>query len=155
MDDILYIVFLVAWVAFGFYKSSQKAKRKTVGIPAEPAAVPQSRGIGSMFEEILSSNKGVDDILGEFLGGKTTTNPEMAMDTVSYNAPVTESSEKRTFDKRYSKTPYTSKAFEEGQSATAGIVALNIDNQDDTSREFDFDLRRAVIYASIIDRPYK
>ena len=155
MDDILYIVFLVAWVAFGFYKSSQKAKRKSVGIPAEPAAVPQSGGIGSMFEEILSSNKGVDDLLGEFLGGKTSASPEMVTAAVPYNTPVPESSGKSFTEKRYSKTPYTSKAFEEGQSTTTGIVTLNDVNQDDTSHELDFDLRRAVIYASIIDRPYK
>lgn len=153
MDDLLYIAFLVAWVAFGIYKNSQKSKNKantskTIDIPEA-----SSSGKRSVFEEILTGNKNVDDILDDFLKGtEAPQKPSYQPDPVNHEQIVF----KQAFTKpKYSSTPNISNAFEEGQAQTKPVVTLSNENERDNGLSNDFDLRTAVVYAAILERPYR
>lgn len=153
MDELLYIAFLVAWVAFGIYKNSQKAKNKANTPNAMDMPVTQPTGKRSVFEEILTGNKDVEDILDDFLKGpKTTQQPNPQLDPVSKEQVVF----KQAFTKpKYSSTPNISNAFEEGQAQTKPVAVLKIENELDTGLSTGFDLRTAVVYSAILDRPYR
>jgi hypothetical protein len=153
MDDLLYIAFLVAWVAFGIYKNSQKAKNKANTTKTVHTPEIQESGRPSVFEEILTGNKNVDDILDDFLKDRETPqNPSYQPEPIADEQVVF----KQAFTKpKYSSTPNISKAFEEGQAQTKPVVSLSFENEQDTGLSNDFDLRTAVVYAAILDRPYK
>lgn len=153
MDNLLYIAFLVAWVAFGIYKNSQKAKNKANTSKKLDFPETQPSGKRSVFEEILAGNKDVDEILDDFLKGtEPTQKPSPQPDLGSKEQLVF----KQAFTKpKYSSTPNISKAFEEGQAQTKAVVTLSNENERDTGLSNDFDLRTAVVYAAILDRPYR
>jgi hypothetical protein len=153
MDDLLYIAFLVAWVAFGIYKNSQKAKNKTIASKQSAPIETQPSNSRSVFEEILTGSKNVDELLDDFLKGPETSKTADYQTESTPKEPVIFT---QTYTKpKYSSIPNIMNAFEEGQAQTKTIVTLFDDNEEDTGLGQDFDLRTAVLYSTILDRPYK
>ena len=147
MEDYIYILLGIAWLIFTVYKAKQKKRNAKPAADqlSEPSEYEQENGVKSIFNEILGTNipeentRSFADILNEY------------EEKQSQEYPV----EKIQIDSKLDTVPE-----EEGLSVFGKDVLDEIADsapQDPvTVRDFlDFDIRKAVIFSEIINRPYK
>jgi hypothetical protein len=139
MDDIIYLIVLIAWVAFAFYRKTQK--KGAAAREAERKARP-------------SGNPSPFPTLEEILLGKEPV-PEAEPDGMS---PVLSET---SFEKEYKLAGISS--IEEMNKPFFSQKSEVIDIQEDDDKpeynvidrlKTDFDLRQAFIYSEILNRPY-
>lgn len=154
MDDLIYILLGLAWVIYAAYRANQKQKQKSMtssatGPPASPREQPRP----------------LDTIFGEILGEGSSLEEVSFPESQSYDDITVKEleEEKRQFSRP--KTILETIPSEEGISAfdslykTAGRTSLTADEEEHISQTAlageGFDLRKAVIYAEILNRPYR
>jgi hypothetical protein len=148
MDDIIYLIVLIAWVAFAFYRKTQKkgAAVREAERKARPSGNPSPF---PTLEEILLGKEPVPEAEPVPASGPFTTDGM---------APVlTETS----FEKEYKLAGISS--IEEMDKPFFSQKSEVIDIQEDDDKpeynvidrlKTDFDLRQAFIYSEILNRPY-
>jgi hypothetical protein len=147
MEDYIYILLGIAWLLYTVYKAKQKSRnaKSAADQLSEPPEYKQENGVKSIFNEILGTNipeentRSFADILNEY------------EEKQSQEYPV----EKIQIDSKLDTVPE-----EEGLSVFSKDALeeiADIKPQDPvTLRDYlDFDLRKAVIFSEIINRPYK
>jgi hypothetical protein len=150
MDDLIYILMLVAWVAYSIYNAKQKKKQKE--LQNRPAAEPQpnyepeqtQKPQRSIFEEVFGE--------GQF---------EDFEETIEEEVPHVEETRKVPAEYTYYKPePMEVLAREEYITASQLIsdrenelVDIDLIDKPITYGNY-FNLRKAVIYSAILERPY-
>lgn len=149
MEDLIYLVLLIAWVVFALYRRSQK---KSAGA-RKPVAKPEP---GQDFKPMPT--------LQEILFGEEETYPKAPgprpvtwMDEGDYDAEPVETD----FEKEYERKGITSVEGTPAASPPSKIQLTEI-QRDEISDEISsggkkeetFNLRQAVIYSEILNRPY-
>lgn len=148
MEDFIYIIALIAWVAFAFYRKQQKkaeADRKMQGRPA-PKSDP---GTAPTWQEIL---------LGEVPVIQPEPVPEIPTIMTDGMSPVLQET---SFEKEYNKRGIYSIEEMDKNFRMADFKPAEIDKKMEPEGDQDreewlekVDLRRAVIYSEILNRPY-
>lgn len=147
MDNFIYVIALFAWVAFAFYRKSQK---KSEAARREPPR-PQPRDIYSPFPTMK-------DIFGEEPSIEVVPVPVTQTSTTDGIAPQLEET---AFEKEYKRsgissieemdTPFFMKKIEHTDLQEDELLTEYSMIEDWRAR---VDLRQAVIYSEILNRPY-
>ncbi|MFA4864151.1 MAG: hypothetical protein WC605_10320 [Bacteroidales bacterium] len=147
MDDFIYLIALFAWVAFAFYRKSQK--KSEAARREQPR--PQPRDISSPFPTMK-------DIFGEGPSIEVVPVPVTQASTTDGMAPELEET---AFEKEYKlsgissieemDTPFYIKKTEHTDLQEDELLTENDKIEDWRVR---VDLRQAVIYSEILNRPY-
>lgn len=156
MDDLIYILLGLAWIIYAAYRANQKQKKKVLTTPtsAPSQQTPpreQPRPIDTIFREILGEGSSLEEVIfPESQSYDDITVRELEKEKQLFSRP---------------KTVLETIPTEEGISAFDSIYKsdrakyLPADAEEHPSpatREEDwFDLRKAVIYAEILNRPYR
>lgn len=152
MDDLIYILMLVAWVAYSIYNAKQKKKQKE--LQNRPAAEPQHE---HEFEPD-QTQKPQRSIFDEVFGEGQFEDFEETMEEV---VPHVEEIRKVPAEYAYYK-PEPVEEMEKEEYITASQL---ISNRENTLVDLDlidkpitygnyFNLRKAVIYSAILERPH-
>ena len=157
MENLIYILIGIAWVAYSLYSARQKAIQKQAGMPprgpsqSSPLPIPGNQGEGkSLF----------DDILRE-LTGETKPVPQQVSEPTLPVKPKQAEKNVSALNQKY-----------EGYSGYKFITNVNTDfprNEEDDARNSKilegqktkdnsistkFNLREAVIYSELLNRKY-
>jgi hypothetical protein len=151
MEDFIYILIGVVWLGASIYRASQKRKEK-----ARPKASATSTPASTTRESKARS------LLEELLGGQEVSIPEPEVQEVEYAEPmrmeVEELDSSNSFHKEYAKFGYggVETLTTEGVSSLGRIIFKDQMpvNENKTSRHRNIDLRKAIIYQAILERPY-
>lgn len=151
MEDFIYILIGVLWLGASIYRASQKKKEKEKA--KNPANVPpQSESRESKARSLIE----------ELLGGQEVNVPEPEVQEVIYAEPVVMEVDDHGLSKSF-QNEYAKKGFGSLESLSAeGVSSLNrIDFKDQMplqenkpSKQITIDLRKAIIYQAILERPY-
>lgn len=174
MDDLIYFLLVIGWLAFSFYQQAAKKKKaQTKTAPREeyddnesyPYEVEQEYESQSEQQQPQPDFK---QILEEILMGKEM----QAEKTVSTQPQKEEMSRKEKkevniyqqyLEEEVSEGPFISEekieSLEERRAALENEMVVAEKDDDENSsfyqdRDIDFDLRKAVIYSEILNRRY-
>jgi hypothetical protein len=176
MDDLLTILLVVGWMALGIYQNSRKQKKikeakrqaaereayappppRPVAQKAPPVEKPAPQPMPETWEE-LPPEPNLEDVLGELLGMPTKPKP-VVKTPVSKPAqplkaePYSPLAYTPLID-QINKPQYESIEFRE-EHKTPGYQIEDSAHERWNYPGFDgFDLRQAVIYSAILNRPY-
>jgi len=160
MDDLLYTLFVVAWIAYGIYKGVKKnnqPKKQTVpqNNPKQksPAKSKVESRFESIFDEVFDISASENDEIGHPYSHEQVEKPMQ-------KAPVYEKyAEKEVLDS-YKGSDNITSVFEQESDDVANADQSDkiFDNQteggDGHENNTVFDLRQAVIHQVILERPY-
>lgn len=159
MDDLIYILALVAWVAYAFYKNSKKVKQNIPGRePEHTANDPQRPDFKSILEEMLL---GQETTAGPARPGGMTerrqeyTGYEDSLETIPTGSY--ETYEKQSLDDTVSMEvldPERNVMYNYDETAKEASPVYSEENATEESYREVFNLRRAVIYSAVLNRPY-
>ena len=149
MEDLIYLILLIAWAAFALYRRSQKKNATIRKAPAQPEPEQDFKPLPTL-QEIL---------FGEEESGKPGPAPRPVtwQDEGKYSPEPLETD----FEREYKTMGITS--VEGSGKATRSMDIQRTKIQKDEisdeiakgdNREEVFDLRQAVIYSEILNRPY-
>ena len=151
MEEYIYILIGVIWLAASIYKAAQKNKKKAS--PHEPGTpqTQESQGV-----------PGARSLLEELLGGQEVKIPEPESREFTIDeSPFMELEQEqpaKSFQSEYAK--HGLKGLEtftgEGESSLGGITFKD-ELKEVTKKspgQNKIDLRKAIIYAAILERPY-
>ena len=153
MEEFIYILLGVLWLAATIYRASKKKQQATPQKPATEKPENESR---------VSATQ---SLLEQLLDGQQMKVPETEVVEVeeTYAEPMMAEVERRkkeeTFQTQYA--GYGFKSLEslsgEGVSSLGGIVFKDIMKQTEKKRgsAISIDLRKAIVYKAILDRPYE
>ena len=159
MDDFLYIVIGIAWVAYSFYSNKQKQDRKKAarelqGNPA-PQATKREPTVRSILEEILMgevkpverpSESMVDKYEPEYFPATEAVSSE----TIGMEAESLEVI-KDEVPANYFENEYASRGKGERVVSQSDHETENETDEPGSEIARDFDLKTAVIYSEIIN----
>ncbi|MBE0661592.1 MAG: hypothetical protein IH597_03910 [Bacteroidales bacterium] len=151
MDDLIYILAGIAWVAYSIYNARQKKKlkeeRERTVPKAEPVYEPEpaSTPTRSIFEEIFKE-AGLNEFDEELEENVKPATAEISAKTQYFTYEDTDIEIKAAEDLIKKEAPAFSEHF----------VAENVPYHEmkEKTRSNIFDLRKAVIYSAILERPY-
>jgi hypothetical protein len=160
MEDFLYILAIIAWVAYSFYKNSQKVKknRPVTRRPIEEAP-EQSRDFRSILEEILGQE---EERIPELQPEIPTPSREVykPMEYTPAYQPQDEhqyQSIYKTLDDLYEDSgmmPSQMQVSLEDMGNDQRIQAVSsMEEKKDTPR-WKADIRNAIILSEVLNRPY-
>lgn len=166
MEDFIYILIGIAWIGFSIYSQQKKLKKKQ-----EEAAARKTGGVNEEATEHEAAEKSLFEKLFEDYEAEET-----AYEPVEQQTKQHPSRETIQTDRRYSSVEqaasreemmeansvlssdyYKSTKGNEKQKKVRETIAEEILEDDSESWEEksrDFDLRKAVIYSAILERPY-
>ncbi len=150
MDDYIYILLAVAWIAFTIY--SQKQKKNKQQQKAKPQQQTQ-KDVKSYFEEILLGNVSSPDpiptepviheeIYESVSGYKTSGNIRPEYEFLEEGSQLSE----EYFDKN--------SAIEKPEIQIEEKYEIQTEEEYENIEYLDFDIRKAVIYSEILKCPY-
>jgi hypothetical protein len=149
MEDYIYIIALIAWVAFGFYRKQQKkaeADRKL----QRPSAPASDSGPIPRWQEILLGEEEPIPV--------AEPAPAAAAAMTDGMSPVLNAT---SFEKEYNLRGIHSIEEMDKQFRMADFKPPEIKKPGPTNEDYEreewlakIDLRRAVIYSEILNRPY-
>mgnify|MGYP000860885655 CR=1 FL=1 len=156
MDDVLYLILVAVWVAFGFYQNARKQKKKAGTVPkTQPSGKP-------VFTPQPEKESDLEDVLGEILGipkpepvrPVTETVQPSPAHTMKYE-PIESSPGMRTVPlmDQIKKPRYESIEFVE-LAELKGVSSMQDSGTGTSNPSIAFSLRHAVIYSAILNRPY-
>jgi uncharacterized membrane protein YebE (DUF533 family) len=147
MEDFIYLIALIAWVAFAFYRKSQKKSEAARRAQSQP----QPQDTSSPFPTLK-------DIFGEEQPYEVVPVPVTQAATTDGMAPQLEET---AFEKEYKRsgissveeleTPFFMKKTEHTDLQEDELSTENSMIKDWRTK---VDLRQAVIYSEILNRPY-
>lgn len=160
MDDLLYTLFIVAWIAYGIYKGVKKNNQpKKNAIPVkERTDEPQKEtkvesAIESIFGEVFDLPSAKSDKISHPYFEET-------VEKQSENVPLYENYAGNEVLDSYKGSDNVTSVFEDESNAPDIMEDSNkiFDNQmeevDSPEKNTVFDLRQAVIHQVILQRPY-
>lgn len=156
MDDLLYIVLVVLWVAFGLYQNARKQQKKKTTHSPQPSSghSPQTQQPKPDYIPRPVPQPDFEDVLGELLGlPKEEPRSQPVYEPVRQAEPQSPLQYKNLVD-QIKRPKYESIEFDNRQAGNYKIQ----NHADDEMNELvfqDFDLRQAVVYAAILQRPYQ
>jgi hypothetical protein len=148
MEDFIYLILLIAWVVFAFYRKSQKKneaaqrQQKSTRPQGEPRQIPS-------WEDIILGKEPVFE-------KESPPVPEVVL-TDGMSPVLRETS----FEKEYNRLGITS--IEEMDKPVVREDSLDANKQEEeimrkkisaADHRIKIDLRQAVIYSEILNRPY-
>ncbi len=154
MDDLLYILLGLAWIAFAFYRHSQKKKQRSE--QNAPDAPHEAKDPVSLLEQLLTGKEEKMTAAPPFADANQTNYFKEFRD-------IYEEPEGLTFEEEYKlkgvssveETDYSEMIDKQRQVSSAQSVVNDAYLQDEEENEANyFDLRKAVIYSEILNRPY-
>lgn len=152
MEDLIILLLFVAWIGYTFYKESEKQKKireaKTATKPlGEPMQSENKNFVPQMedteFETEVLSQGSSDDfrpIMEKYSPEKVSAEHASPLEYI----PLID---------QINRPDFTSIEY---NSKNISIPQENIEQpiEEDTFSEFSFDLKQAVIYSAILQRPY-
>lgn len=168
MEDLLYILAVVAWVVYSFYKNSKKARNQRPAMK-EPASSQRQE-----TEEVESTEKEypeVRSILKEILGEDIIPEPAPTPEPVRQEERSSMMDERRAIEQEYANLE-SEATWDDVYENSGKMPAKIADEQEEIRKEIeadvrkamkkdeprkrgiDFDLRKAVIMSEILNRPY-
>jgi hypothetical protein len=149
MEDLIYLILLMAWVVFALYRRSQKKNATARKASAQPEPQQDFKPMPTL-QEILFGEE-------ESYPGRAIPSPVTAADEGSYSPEPVETD----FEKEYARRGIISVERQARASQMSEIQQSDL-QRDEISDEIDtsdkkkdyFDLRKAVIYSEILNRPY-
>lgn len=168
MEDLLYILAVLAWVVYSFYKNSKKARKQRPAMKepgerdsAEP--VTEEEAGQKEYPEVRS-------ILQELLGEEVVPEPKTAEQRQQPRPkPVTAQSDREdrryeslesgeTWDDIYENAGKMPATIAEEQEEIRKEIEADVKKamkKEETGRgRIEFDLRKAVVMSEILHRPY-
>jgi len=149
MDDFIYIIALIAWVVFAFYRKSKKKGEAAREAGRRPRQQEQP-GPFPTLEEILLGKEPVPEEEPEPEPAWTYTTDGMAPEL-----------KETLFEKEYNRQGITSiEELDKQFNISAGIAddmqkdEVLIEDHASEDWKSKVDLRQAVIYSEILNRPY-
>jgi len=148
MDDLIYVIALIAWVAFSFYRKSQK--KSAAARDARPYQQPSAGGrTMPTLEEIL-------------LGKEPDPEPEPEpVNLPGWNEGTAPVLRETAFEKEYNLRGITSVEELDKPMSVKNTKPVDIQEDEIILKEIELqervariDLRQAVIYSEILNRPY-
>ena len=148
MEDFIYIIVLIAWVAFAFYRKSQK-KNETARRTQQSREPRNESSPFPSLEEIL-------------LGTKPGPEPEPLTDTETDTTElIPQEMRKITLEEEYKRRGMTSvgQRAQSPDKKKPEVTEMQEDEYDLEGDELEdwrtnLDLRKAVIYSEILNSPY-
>ncbi len=149
MEEFIYILIGVIWLGASIYKASQKKKQK---------ARPQSQASSVPEEETTVSR--TKSLLEQLLEGQQVQVPEPEI--VEYDEPMLTEIEDKPLSGSF-QSEYAGRTFKglealesEGVSSLGRISFVDImkDTTEKQHKAVRIDLRKAIIYSAILERPY-
>lgn len=129
MDDILYILIGIGWVAFGLYKNYQKQLAKNQkSVNTNETTNSQPSKIKDIFEQLFPTEE--------------TNVYESESQEFIYNDIVN------------LEEPFLKKEIIKEETKNENIKNVEIKVEKGNAIQTEFDLRNAVIYSMILERPY-
>jgi hypothetical protein len=144
MDDLIYVIALIAWVAFSFYRKSQKKANATQGSAPRPQTRRETGALPTLEEILLGRQPEPEPVTATVWDEGTS--PELSETSFEreYNLRGITSIEE--LDKPMNVTKPKPKETPESEEET--------DAYDIKGSMVHIDLRQAVIYSEILNRPY-
>ena len=149
MDELIYILVLVAWVAYSIFNAKQKKKQKEQQAKSAPKPQPQYE----TSEPQKPKPSVLEDLFGEeFFEELPDDEEEISYkEAVPAKEPVVTSYQPQASEKSYEERYKTaSQLIQEMKDEEMETIM----EAGDEMPEKDFDLRKAVIYSTILERPY-
>lgn len=158
MKEYIYIIAFIAYIAYSFYSAAQKRKKKEM--QQRPTYVPVPQPEPELQETSKPGRSVFEELFGEDF--------EEIRKTIDKQPSKEEPEPVRPFEyKPEVPVYYKQPTFEEiNISSHSSIASLLTESEDpvsvsvvpvyQTPKHLDaFDLRKAIIFATILDRPYK
>jgi hypothetical protein len=150
MEDYIYILLGLVWIIYAAYRANQKKKAKQKAPHHEQTTEPETGSdVKSLLEEILTGEVSqpsrpsayIDESLSAITGARMEyENADIKTDYKLDSIPVEEG--ERIFD-------------EDDLTSSYAQLFNTEDSEHMIKREdIDFDLRKAIIYSEILNRPY-
>jgi hypothetical protein len=146
MEDIIYILIAVFWVAFTIFRKTRKEQQTVLPEGSEPRKKPATT-FDEVLQELLRPREMMQvDTIEETteIGANESLNEQFTLEAIE--------SEVNSLDNLSSL---------ESAEEVSGYSSIEFDDEPDIDREentesilFGFDARRAVIYSIILNRPY-
>jgi hypothetical protein len=151
MEDFIYILIGVIWLAASIYKATQKKKQKA----------QQNKPVTSTTPENTHRTE-TRSLIEELLGGQQVSIPEPAVIETEYSDQMFEEVEANKpsgiFQSEYAKLGHSElEALSAEGVSSLGNITFHDDMKDQkkkTSGPIKIDLRKAIIYSAILERPY-
>jgi hypothetical protein len=154
MEDLIYLVILIAWAVFAFYRQSQKKKAAARAAESKPAPPPPSyEPKGKSWEEILFGEEVTEEHEIEL---EPEPEPDFRKDkrTIAYE-PI-------SLEQKYMQRKIESLEDPKVQERMEREKSILLEEEEEEFRALDrdnflkdFDLRKAVILSEILNRPYE
>lgn len=152
MEDYLYIIIGIAWVAYSIYNSRQKALKKQAqrrpgGEPSQSTTMPGGGG-KTLFEDILR------ELTGEPAPTVPATQPA---NTAKYPAYEEFKQTNDSYKSSSFQPNFRESMAEDTRKEPATAIKTHSDNKQVTKNESlarKFSLREAVIFSELLNRKY-
>jgi hypothetical protein len=161
MDDLLYTLFIVAWIAYGIYKGVKKnnTAKKSTPRPAfqtentkQTESKSQSK-IESILNEVFDVSESQNDKIEQsYFENEPKSEPD-------FEETARDFAQKEVLDS-YSGSDRVRSAFDSNdkKQQSSAYNYKYVDNQTEeellTEEDMEFDLREAIIQQAILERPY-
>ena len=159
MDDLLYTILVIGWIAYGIYKAVKKNKSNAIKTSPEintdsnPGSDKKASPLSAIFSEVFDlPNEEHDEIGHPYQSAESPKTPEKPV--------YSENHLKVDRLDSYSGSDSISSVFEHKNQPNAFSHNANeiSDYQhgasDDEQEEREVDLRQAIIHQVILERPY-
>ena len=151
MEDYIYILIGVIWLAASIYKATQKSKQKA-----------QQKKPASSTEHENTPRTETRSFMEELLGGQDVRIPEPAVVETEYTEPLYEEAEVNkptgSFQSEYTKMGLKGLESLSGEGVTSlGRITFQDTMKEHTKKSsgpVKIDLRKAIIYSAILESPY-
>jgi len=162
MEDALYILIGIAWVAYSIYSYNQKAKKQQAAKHSIPKNEYNSSDLETQTQEKQSSLKNIISEIQSYSKQEFDSSPyysyenesdfsETKLDSIENISSVEDVIESNSPLSKEMTNQYLVENLEKEKSNENTNISEIIEKNTDT--EFDFDLKKAIIYSEILKRP--
>jgi hypothetical protein len=148
MDELIYILVLVAWVAYSIFNAKQKKKQKEQQAKSAPKPQPQYE----TAEPQKPKRSVLEDLFGEEFFEELQVEEEVSYKKeVPVKEPALTSYQPQAPEKPDEEV-YKSASQLIREMKDEEMESITVDGDENPVKGFD--LRKAVIYSTILERPY-
>lgn len=156
MEDLIYILLGIAWIIYAAYRANQKQKKKA-SAPAQTKAQPQQptyekrpKPIETIFREILEDEESLErQYIPEGESYDEIAIKDLELEKRQFSKP------KKILETIPTEEGVGSIDYSRMFSGFSTDVIPEETRESSIRDDLDFDLRKAVIYAEILNRPYQ
>ncbi len=162
MEDYIYTILVIAWIIYGVYKATSKNEKKTSSSKKsahiyseveEEHTNEKTTGLEELFDGIFPSMKTENDII------QTLNKPFDAKKNLKKTEMTSENKPNEVLDS-YDGSDHYQSVFNKNKDRDIPVSnhKESIDNQTENIEQEEYnkqvDLRQAIIYQAILERPY-